>query len=55
MLFLFEKGVDKFVAVEELQVGHFFSYANVLHRNFELVGDADYYTSFGSAVQFGDG
>ena len=37
MLFLFEEGVDKLGAVEELQVGHFFPYANVLDWDFELV------------------
>ena len=54
MLLLFEKGVDKFGSVEELQIGHLFSHADVFDRNFELVRDPNYHPTFGSAIQFGD-
>jgi hypothetical protein len=36
-LLLFEKRIYKLGAVEELQVGHFLSYANVFDRDLKLV------------------
>ena len=55
LLFLVGKErIDKFEAVEDLQLLNFFAYADIFHRNLELVGDTDDHTAFGGSIQFGD-
>src|SRR5690606_10474514 len=50
-----EQRVDKFFLVEQLEVVHFLSYADVLHGDFELVGNADDHAPLGGAVELGKG
>ena len=49
-----EQRFHKLTLVENLQVGHLLSQADVFHGNLELVANADDHASLGSAVELGD-
>lgn len=51
---VWEKGVYKFDAVENLQLIDAFANTNVFDWDLELIGDADNNTAFGRSIQFRD-
>ena len=50
-----KKALDERLAVEGLEIVDALAYSDVLHRDFQLVGNADHHPAFGGAVQFGNG
>ena len=49
-----EKGVYKFFSIENLEILHSFSQANVLDRDTEMIRNTDHDATFGRSVQFGN-
>ena len=47
-----EERTDEFFGMENLQILHTFTKTDIFHGYPELVADADYHASFGSAVEF---
>ena len=49
-----EKGVYKFFSIENLEILHSFSQADVLDRDTEMIRNTDHDATFGRSVQFGN-